>query len=134
MNNAALKNAYRKSPAYERMKRFLSSYGGCKRICDEYEKETSEKLVGEEEKEIRDAFYNECKKRCESVESFISGIGLTPDERHLLTLHYISGISIENASEKMYVSRSTAFRINMRAEYKALLFFVALEGERDIIS
>ena len=122
--------AYKGTPAYERMKAFLASYRGCKRACEMYETDEKYGLIKEVEKEYREAFYRECKQRCEMIEDFISSADLDRDEKQLFILHYINGLSIENASKKMYVSRSTVFRINKRAEYKALLRYVSLEGEQ----
>lgn len=118
---------YKGTPAYDRMKKFLSSYNVCKRACEAYEGEKECGLIKTAEREYREAFYLECKQRCESIEEFIASIDLDRDERQLFFLHYIKGLTIENASEKMYVSRSTVFRINKRAEYKALMRFISLE-------
>ena len=116
------------TPAYARMKSFLSSYVSCKKACEAYEDEKACGLIKSVEKDIRDAFYNECKDRCKKIEDFIASVDLDRDERQLFFLHYIMGMSIENASEKMYVSRSTVFRINKRAEYKSLMRYIAVEG------
>ena len=124
----AKKFSYRKTPAYERMKRFLGSYISCKKAYEAYDNEKECDLVSGMEKEFRDAFYDECRQRCKDIEAFIYSVNADKEERELLILHYIVGMSIENASEKLYVSRSTAFRINDRAEYKALLRYIALEG------
>lgn len=118
---------YKNTPAYDRMKRFLSSYMTCKRACDTYESECECGLIKTVEKEYREAFINECRERCRTIEEFLSSVDLDHDERQLFSLHYINGLSIESASEQMYVSRSTVFRINKRAEYKAFLRFLSLE-------
>lgn len=119
---------YKGTPAYDRMKSFLSSYMPCKAACDMYEAESDADLINKVEREYRHAFYLECKQRCRSIEDFIASVDLDRDEKQLFFLHYIKGLTIENASEKMYVSRSTVFRINKRAEYKSLMRFISLEG------
>lgn len=118
---------YKDTPAYDRMKKFLSSYVTCKKACETYESECECGLIKKVEKEYREAFINECRERCRAIEEFLSSIDLDRDERQLFSLHYINGLSIESASEQMYVSRSTVFRINKRAEYKAFLRFLSLD-------
>ena len=36
------------------------------------------------------------------------------DERMLLELHYLSGLSIEHCADRLYVSRATAYRLKNR--------------------
>ncbi len=119
---------FKNTPAYDRMKRFLCSYVSCKSVCDNYLQDIECGLVDGLERRCRDSFYRECKERCDSVERFISLLELDRDERQLFYLHYICGDTIERASEKMYVSRSTVFRINTRAEIKALAAYLKLEN------
>lgn len=122
----------RKTPAFERMRNFLASYKNCKRVCDCYEEEKKLGLVNAKDKEIRDAFYNECKIRCHTVEMFITTLRCSYDEKRMLRFHYVEGMSIEAASERLYVSRSTAFRISKRAEAEALLAFMKLENKQGL--
>ena len=119
----------RTTPAFERMKSFLRSYRRCKTVCDEYVVERV-MLLDREERTVRDEFYAECRGRCREVELFIKRITCTRDEKHLLWLHYVEGMSIEAVSERLYVSRSTAFRISRRAEEAALFAFLRYEREQ----
>ena len=130
----ANKSFFRKTPAYERMRRFLGSYVSCKKACEAYLNKNDSGFLTGVEKEFRDAFYDECRQRCRDIEEFIYSVNAEKEERELLILHYIVGMSIENASERIYVSRSTAFRINERAEYKALMHYISVEGKGRNIS
>lgn len=120
----------RGTPAFERMRSFLASYRKCKRVCESYSEEKKLGLIKPEEIDVRDSFYRECLKRCHSVEVFISTVNCPQDERRMLWLHYVEGMSIEAVSERLYVSRSTAFRISRRAETAALYAFVSLESKQ----
>lgn len=115
------------APAFERMKTFLGSYLVCQKICEVYMSEKKNGTIRPEEEAIRDAFCEECRQRCEEVEQFIDGLLLGKDEKQMLRFHYLAGMSIEAASERLYVSRSTAFRISKRAEEGALLAFLKYE-------
>lgn len=120
----------RGTPAFERMKSFLCSYKKCKRVCELYAEERKYGMVKKEEAAVRDAFYSECKQRCDAVEVFIMSLGCGNDEKRMLWFHYIEGMSIEAVSERLYVSRSTAFRISKRAEEAALFAFMTFEGKQ----
>lgn len=120
----------RGTPAFERMKKFLGSYASCRNVCDTYEEEKRLGLVKAGEEVIRDVFYDECRTRCAMIELFIKGLECTGDEKHLLWLHYVQGLSLEAVSERLYVSRSTAFRISKRAEEAALIAFMRIECDQ----
>jgi len=126
-----IKNAdfsYKDTPVYERMKKFLLSYKACKNACEALENERECGIVSAVGAEYRDAFLAECRHRCKMIEDFIQSADFDRDERQLFWLHYVEGLSIEKASEAMYVSRSTVFRINKRAEGKAFTRFMSLES------
>ena len=120
----------RGTPAFDRMKNYLASYKNCKRVCEQYAEERKHGTVMKAEEDVRDAFFSECRARCNAIEAFILSVNCGNDERRLLWFHYVEGMSIETAAEKLYVSRSTAFRISKRAEEAALFDFVRLEGEQ----
>lgn len=120
----------RGTPAFDRMKNYLASYKNCKRVCEQYAEERKYGMVKKDEEGVRDAFFFECRARCNAIEAFLLSLNCDNDERRLLWFHYVEGMSIETAAEKLYVSRSTAFRISKRAEEAALFAFMRLEGEQ----
>ena len=121
----------RGTPAFERMRNFLGSYKRCRTVCETYVEEKRIGTVRRGEQPIRDEFYFECRTRCSDVERFLRGVECGKDEKLMLWLHYVEGVSIEAASERLYVSRSTAFRISRRAEEAALFAFLRYEGEQE---
>ena len=118
------------TPAFERMRSFLGSYRSCRTICEQKNVKAVESSLDGKSSAIREAFFEECRVRCAEIERFIAELDCREDEKTLLRLHYLEGMSIERASEFIYVSRSTAFRIIKRAEEAALNAFIELESDR----
>ena len=85
------------------------------RVCEE-------KLFSfgnEETKKAAAAYEAVCiKTRMKEIEDFIEGLNVESkwlECKIFLRYHYILGYTIEECSERMYVSRSTAYRLKKRA-------------------
>ncbi len=117
-------------PSYERMKKFLMSYNPSRRVCECYMKDLCEGIIKPEEYSARERMYIECQVRCREVRAFIDSLYLTDDEKAYLAYRYLSGLTAEAVADKLYVSRSSVFRIAKRAEERALPAFIEYEGRQ----
>ena len=85
-------------------------------------RESEEKLYSlsnQDAKQAAAAYESVCiKTRMREIEDFIEGLDIESkwlECKIFLRYHYIHGYTIEECSEKMYVSRSTAYRLKKRA-------------------
>ena len=104
----------------ESARSYLESYKMYAKMLEmrEYEEKLFS-LSNQEAKQAAAAYETVClKTRMREIENFIEELNI--DSKWLeckifLKYHYIHGYTIEECSEKMYISRSTAYRLKKRA-------------------